>query len=70
MPKKVTTLAEYRAAKSGLPPGYHIRWDADLLTMHRKDETIVAAFSTEGVVSTRVASAARDDLRDTDQSTV
>ncbi len=69
MTAKVTTLAEYRATKSGLPPGYHIRWDADLLTLHRDDETRVAAFSTKGAVSTRVASAAADDLHDTDRST-
>ncbi len=66
MTKKVTTLAEHRAAKTGLPAGYHVQWDPELLTLHRGDGTMVAAFSTEGAVPTRVASVAAADLPDTD----
>jgi len=69
MIKKVTTLAEHRASKTGLPAGYHVRWDPDMLTLHRGDGSMVAAFSTEGAVPTRVASVAADDLPDTDQGT-
>ena len=67
--EKVVMLTEYRAAKPSLPPGRHVRWAADLLTLHREDETMVAAFSNRGAVWTRVAKAAADDLHDTDQST-
>ena len=69
MTKKVTTLAEHRATKTDLPAGYHVRWDPDILTLHRGDGSMVAAFSTEGAVTTRVASVAADDLPDTDQGT-
>jgi hypothetical protein len=69
MTKKVTTLDEYRATKTGLPAGYHVRWDADILTLHRGDGSMVAAFSTEGAVTMRVASVAADDLPDIDQGT-
>jgi hypothetical protein len=69
MTKKVTTLGEHRAIKTALPAGYHVRWDPDILTLHRGDGSMVAAFSTEGVVTTRVASVAADDLTDTDQGT-
>ena len=51
------------------PAGYHVRWDPDMLTLHRGDGSMVAAFSTEGAVRTRVASVAADDLPDTDQGT-
>lgn len=69
MTKKVTTLAEHRATKTGLPAGYYVRWDPEVLTLHRKDGFMVAAFSTEGAVTTQVASVAADGLLDTNQGT-
>jgi hypothetical protein len=55
--------------KTDLPAGYHVRWDPDILTLHRGDGSMVAAFSTEGAVTTRAANVAADDLPDTDKGT-
>jgi hypothetical protein len=35
--------------RSGLPFGYHLERDADLLMLRRADGSLVAAFSTRGV---------------------
>jgi hypothetical protein len=41
---KLTVLAAYHAGKLYLPPGYQIRLDADLLTLHCDDGSMVASF--------------------------
>ena len=46
----------------GLPTGYHVERDADLLTLRRADGTEVAYFSAEGFTREMVGLAAEEDL--------
>jgi hypothetical protein len=39
--KKLTALAAYRAGKLSLPPGHHIRLDAEFFTLRRDDDVEV-----------------------------
>jgi hypothetical protein len=43
-----------------LPPGYHIRLDAELFTLHRDDGSIVAAFVVGAALSEEVRTAEED----------
>jgi hypothetical protein len=58
--RKLTALAAYHAGKLYLPPGYHIRLDADLLTLHRDDGSMVASFVV-GDAPSQVLTADCDD---------
>jgi hypothetical protein len=60
--KKLTALGAYHAGKLYLPPGYHIRLDADLLTLHREDGSMVASFVV-GAAPAEVVREAEDDYR-------
>jgi hypothetical protein len=60
--RKLTALAAYHAGKLYLPPGYHIRLDADLLTLHREDGSMVASFVV-GAAPAEVVREAEDDYR-------
>ena len=40
---------DQRERSNNLPFGYHLDWDADLLTLRRADGSFVAAFSARGV---------------------
>ncbi len=44
-----------------LPSGYWIERDADLLVLHRPDDSIVAAFSVRGADPNQIERAARED---------
>jgi hypothetical protein len=57
---KLTALAAYHAAKLYLPPGYHIRLDAECFTLHRDDESIVASFVVAAAPSAVVTEAEED----------
>lgn len=41
---RLTALTAYHAGKLYLPPGYDIWLDAELLTLHREDGSMVASF--------------------------
>jgi hypothetical protein len=41
---RLTALAAYHAGKLYLPPGYDIWLDAELLTLHCEDGSMVASF--------------------------
>jgi hypothetical protein len=43
--KKLTALGAYHAGKMYLPPGYHIRLDAEFFTLRRDDDSIVTPFT-------------------------
>jgi hypothetical protein len=60
--KKTTAGEAYLAGKLRLPPGYHVEFDADLLTLLREDGSTVAAF-TAGARPAEVAKAAEEDYR-------
>jgi hypothetical protein len=60
--KKLTALAAYRAGKLALPPGYHIRLDAEFFTLRRDDDSIVAPFAV-GAAPAEVVREAEDDYR-------
>jgi hypothetical protein len=59
---KLTALAAYHAGKLSLPPGYHIRLDAEFFTLHRDDGSIVASFVV-GVAPSAVVREAEEDYR-------
>ena len=62
---KLTALAAYHAAKLYLPPGYHIRLDAECFTLHRDaDGSIVASFVVAAAPSA-VMREAEEDYRAT-----
>jgi hypothetical protein len=61
---KLTALAAYHAGKLYLPPGYHIRLDAEFFTLHRDDGSIVASFVVDAAPSV-VVRGAEDDYRAT-----
>jgi hypothetical protein len=63
MDTKMTALAAYRRGKLRLPLGYYLQTDADLLTLHRADGSIVAAFAA-GTASSEVGRAAEEDYRE------
>ena len=58
--KKLTALAAHHAGKLYLPPGYHIRLDADLLTLHHDDGSIVGSFVVAAAPSAVVREAEED----------
>jgi hypothetical protein len=60
MNTKMTALAVYHMGKLRLPPGYHIACDAELLTLHRQDGSVVAAFGAHVAPSMVVIAAAQD----------
>lgn len=64
---KLTALAAYHAGKLYLPPGYHIRLDADLLTLHRDDGSMVASFAV-GAAPSEVVREAEEDYRATGEA--
>jgi hypothetical protein len=57
---KLSALSAYRAGKLRLPPGYRIERDADLMTLHRADGSMVAAFAA-GAAPSEVVRTAEDD---------
>jgi hypothetical protein len=61
---KLTVLAAYHAGKLYLPPGYQIRLDAHLLTLHRDDGSMVASFVV-GAAPSEVVREAEEDYRAT-----
>jgi hypothetical protein len=65
--RKLTALAAYHAGKLYLPPGYHIRLDADLLTLHRDDGSMVASFVV-GDAPSQVLRTAEEDYRATGEA--
>ncbi len=44
-----------------LPAGYWLERDADILVLHRPDDSIVAAFSAQGADPTEIERAAEED---------
>jgi hypothetical protein len=62
--KKLTALGAYRAGKMSLPPGYDIWLDAELLTLHREDGSMVASFVVSAAPS-KVVRTAEGDYRAT-----
>ena len=64
---RLTALAAYRAGKLYLPPGYHIRLDAELFTLHRDDGSMVACFAV-GAAPSEVAREAEVDYRATGEA--
>jgi hypothetical protein len=64
---KLTALAAYYAGKLYLPPGYHIRLDAELFTLHREDGSMVACFAV-GAAPSEVAREAVEDYRATGEA--
>jgi hypothetical protein len=64
---KLTALGAYYAGKLYLPPGYHIRLDAELFTVHRKDGSLVACFAV-GAAPSEVAREAEEDYRATGEA--
>jgi hypothetical protein len=60
-------LSAYRAGRLYVPPGYHIGTDADLLTLHRDDGSMVAAFAV-GAAPSEVARTAEEDYRATEEA--
>jgi hypothetical protein len=59
--KKLSALGAYHAGKLLLPPGYHIRLDAEFFTL-RRDNSIVTPF-TVGAAPAEVVREAEDDYR-------
>ena len=55
-------LTAYHAGKLYLPPGYHIRLDAEVFTLHRDDGSIVAYFVV-GAAPSEVVREAEEDYR-------
>jgi hypothetical protein len=62
MTTKTSALSAYRTGKLALPPGYRIERDADLMTVHRADGSMVAAFAA-GEAPSEVVRAAEGDYR-------
>ena len=62
MTTKTSALSAYRTGKLALPPGYRIERDADLMTVHRADGSMVPAFAAVGAPS-EVVRAAEGDYR-------
>ena len=62
MTTKMTALSPYQRGKLKLPPGYRIERDADLVTLHRADGSLVGAF-VAGAAPSEVARTAEDDYR-------
>ena len=62
MTTKMTALSAYQRGKLKLPPGYRIERDADLVTLHRADGSLVGAFVV-GAAPSEVARTAEDDYR-------
>ena len=44
-----------------LPAGYWLQQDADLLVLHRPDDSVVAAFSARGADPNEIERVARED---------
>jgi hypothetical protein len=61
---KLTALAALHAGKQHLPPGYYILLDAEILTLHRDDGSMVAAFAV-GAAPSELAREAEEDYRRT-----
>jgi hypothetical protein len=59
---KLTALAAHHAGKLYLPPGYSIRLDADLLTLHRDEGSMVTSFVV-GASPSEVVREAEEDYR-------
>jgi hypothetical protein len=59
---RLTALAAYRAGKLYLPPGYHIRLDAEFFTLRRDDDSIVGPFAV-GAAPAAVVREAEEDYR-------
>jgi hypothetical protein len=64
---KLTALGAYHAGKLYLPPGYHIRVDAEFFTLRRDDGSIVAYFVV-GAAPAEVVREAEDDYRATGEA--
>ena len=62
MTTKINASSAYRSGKLRLPPGYRIERDADIITLHRADGSIVGAFLA-GSAPSAVVRAAEDDYR-------
>jgi hypothetical protein len=65
--EKLTALDAYREGRLSLPPGYSLEHDADLLILHRKEGSVVAAFSVRGTKPSEVARVAWEDHRENDR---
>jgi hypothetical protein len=50
-----------------LPPGYHIRLDAEFFTLRRDDDSIVAPFAV-GAAPSAVVTEAEEDYRATGEA--
>jgi hypothetical protein len=59
---RLTALGAYQAGKLYLPPGYHIRLDAEFFTLRRDDDSIVAPFAV-GAAPAAVVREAEEDYR-------
>jgi hypothetical protein len=59
---RLTALGTYHAGKLSLPPGYHIRLDAEFFTLRREDDPIVAPFAV-GAAPAEVVREAEADYR-------
>ena len=64
---RLTALGVYHAGKLSLPPGYHIRLDAEFFTLRRDDDSIVAPFSV-GAAPAEVVREAEEDYRATGEA--
>ena len=62
MTTKMTALSAYQRGKLKLPPGYRVERDADVVTLHRTDGTLVGAF-VAGAAPSAVVRTAEDDYR-------
>jgi hypothetical protein len=60
MTTKLSALSAYRAGRLQLPPGYRLERDAEFMTLHRPDGSMVAAFAA-GAAPSVVVSTAEDD---------
>ncbi len=62
MTTKMTALCADQRGKLRLPPGYHVERDADMVTLHRADGSLVGAF-VAGAAPAAVVRSAEDDHR-------
>ena len=62
MPTKMTALSAYQRGKLKLPPGYRVERDADVVTLHRADGSLVGAFVASAAPA-EVVRTAEDDCR-------
>lgn len=54
-------VEQYMTHRPRLPAGYWVERDADILVLHRPDDSVVAAFSARGAEPAEIERAARED---------